>query len=129
MCCPLCEARGNEMRCLACGEEMQVDQIDPHETLLSCEHYTFRCTSCGDIERRLISRQRVAAAEIVGSRKIVQPLLKPQEKIFRRDELIEHTAPSNMSPQDATTHKSLTDFMKDPRAFIGAFVRNREHKD
>src|SRR5262249_36556503 len=70
------------MRCLACGGEMQVDQIDPHETLVSCEHYTFRCTSCGDIERRLLSRQRVAAAEILESRKIVQPLLKPQEKIF-----------------------------------------------
>jgi hypothetical protein len=108
---------------------MQVDQIDPHETLISCEHYTFRCTSCGDIERRLLSRQRVAAAEILESRKIVQPLLKPQGKIIRSDEHIEHIPPSNVPPQDSTTRKGLTDFMKDPKAFIAAFVRNREQKD
>jgi hypothetical protein len=117
------------MRCLACGEEMQVDQIDPHETLLSCEHYTFRCTSCGDIERRLLSRRRVAAAEILESRKIVQPLLEPRETIFRSDEHIEHTAPGDVPPQDSKARKGLAEFMKDPKAFISAFVRNREQKD
>src|SRR5262249_34040316 len=117
------------MRCLACGGEMQVDQIDPHETLVSCEHYTFRCTSCGDIERRLLSRQRVAAAEILEARKIVQPLLKPQEKIFGSDEHIEHAAPGDVPLQSPPTRKGLTEFMKSPKAIIGVFVRNREQKD
>jgi len=116
------------MRCLACGEAMEVAQIESHDSLATCEHYTFRCKGCGETERRLLSRERVAAAEILRSIKIAQSsLLKPQEKKYR-DYLL-RTDPSNRLFRRRVTQARLGELMKNPKAFIEAFVREREQKD
>jgi hypothetical protein len=43
------------MRCLFCGSEMRLDQVDKNESVSvsGYEWHTFRCSSCGDVERRL----------------------------------------------------------------------------
>src|SRR6476646_5895636 len=44
------------MRCLVCNAEMLLMEVVPADptTLPGCEHHTFLCTSCNDIERRLL---------------------------------------------------------------------------
>jgi hypothetical protein len=66
---------------------MNITQSEPHESLSDIEYYSFRCTRCGDTDRRLLSRQRVAAAEIAASMKaaMTSSLPKPQERIGRKE--------------------------------------------
>jgi hypothetical protein len=44
------------MRCLACGAEMRLKQIAEDNTMpvAGFEHHTFKCSACGDVERRLV---------------------------------------------------------------------------
>jgi putative transposase len=56
---------------------MEVTQSEPHESLSDLEYYSFKCTHCGDTERRLLSRQRVAAAEIAASMKAAMRSMTP----------------------------------------------------
>jgi hypothetical protein len=44
------------MRCMACGAEMNLMKAVPDDTMAVAgfEHHTFMCSSCDDIERRLI---------------------------------------------------------------------------
>ena len=43
------------MRCLTCGLNMQVVQVEKDNTLLvpGYEHHTWRCEGCGEVERRM----------------------------------------------------------------------------
>jgi hypothetical protein len=43
------------MRCLACGLNMQVVQVEQDNTMFvpGYEHHTWHCDSCGEVERRL----------------------------------------------------------------------------
>ncbi len=44
------------MRCMACGEEMRVVVIEPHDTITvpGFQYHTFECPACRDTERRLV---------------------------------------------------------------------------
>ncbi len=44
------------MKCFVCGSEMRRDQMAGEESVSvsGFEHRTFRCSSCGDVERRLV---------------------------------------------------------------------------
>src|SRR5262245_50972454 len=44
------------MKCFVCGSEMRLDQIGGEEnvSVSGFEHRTFRCSVCGDVERRLV---------------------------------------------------------------------------
>ena len=43
------------MRCLACGLNMQVVQVEKDNTMFvpGYEHHTWQCDGCGDVERRM----------------------------------------------------------------------------
>src|SRR5262249_7624843 len=117
------------MRCLACGGEMDVIEVGPHDFLQSCEQYTFRCTGCGDTEQRLLSRERNVADEILKSTKIERSpsLLKPHEEIHRRDDQgLDRpefsNIPDNTSDAAQGWHR-VNELMKDPKQFIETFVR------
>ena len=44
------------MRCLACGAEMDLIEVVPDDTKMvrGYEHQTWQCSSCSEIERRLV---------------------------------------------------------------------------
>src|SRR4051812_29029254 len=46
------------MKCLVCGSEMRLDPIAGEESVSvsGFEHRSFRCSSCGDVEQRLVFR-------------------------------------------------------------------------
>src|SRR4051812_36996388 len=119
------------MRCLACGEAMEVQQIEPHEALFSCQYVTLRCTACGEIEKRALSRERVAAAEILERIRVAQPhsLPTPHDTIVQGDDLLQRTSLSTSVSHRSMAQRMRADLMNNPRTFIDAFVRNREQKD
>jgi hypothetical protein len=43
------------MKCFACGEEMRLTMVEPHDELTrGFEFRTFQCERCGDTERRFV---------------------------------------------------------------------------
>ena len=109
---------------------MEVREVEPHDFLLSCQQYTFRCTGCGETEQRLLSRERNVADEILMSVKIERSsaLLKPHEKIpWREDQGLGRPEFSNLRQNTpAAPHgcHRVNELMKDPKHFIAKFVRS-----
>jgi hypothetical protein len=52
------------MRCLACGAEMSLQQVagDDAVPVPGFAHHTFMCSTCGDIERRLVFTKDVGSS-------------------------------------------------------------------
>ena len=44
------------MRCVPCGAEMRLMQVVGDDTMMvpGYEHHTFECSTCGEVERRLV---------------------------------------------------------------------------
>jgi hypothetical protein len=109
---------------------MEVKEVEPHDFLLSCKQYTFRCTGCGDTEQRLLSCERNVADEILKSVNMERSssLLKPHEKIpGREDQGLGRPEFSNLREKTpAALHgwHRVNELMKDPKQFIATFVHS-----
>jgi hypothetical protein len=50
------------MKCFVCASDMRLTLVEPHDALAKpgFEYRTFRCESCGDIERRFVFDPRAS---------------------------------------------------------------------
>ena len=50
------------MKCFVCGVEMRLTRVEPHDSSAAkgFEYRTFRCDSCGDLERRFVFDPRAS---------------------------------------------------------------------
>lgn len=122
------------MRCLACGEKMEVVKIESHETLSEIAYHIFICTACGDTERRLLPRRSISTADILRSVKVVQPPTPmPEDMADQRSESgLRSTASPDVHQEPGATPTRwprISELMKDPKQFIDVFVRTRQRKD
>ena len=90
---------------------MNVTGVDAHESLSDVAYHTFRCTACGDVERRLLART-VLAQEILAVPDLREPLPTPREAM--------RLGPAARSFGTASNH-----ILKNARYFISTFVRDR----
>jgi hypothetical protein len=100
-------------------------QVEPHDSLLSCEYHTFKCMSCGDTEQRLLTSRFVSTGVILTSMKSVHARAAEPQELNVQQENRGHSELPDLR-EGAPAARSGLDRINQVTEFIKAFVRVRE---
>ena len=121
------------MRCLACGQTMQVTQSEQHESIETLAYYSLTCHRCGDTDRRLLTKRGTLPEDNLDAKQTPRypSLPRPRDMFVRTDNVQRRRTLMKLLQEISDFQSRRSDMaalLKDPKQFIETFVRRGTSK-